>query len=406
MGSVRAGPLTSSTVASSITILPEDNDATLDILSITSLPSPEAPMLRVQYKNEGEGPVSATLAYLTEGITWQPSYTVTLEPKLKTLRLAGRATIISSLPFLDDVTVPALTLVSGSPTIVCQGQVDSLVKREEVKRGRVMRRGSPAYSATSPDRSRSRSRSRERPLGKLEGHRLAEFYHFVIKDVPFHHQRPTSVAFMEELTSVSYNEVYKIFLNRPTSDQRVVAAEHILQLPTSCAPPLPKGPVMVLAEKEGRGRQLLAQTWLESTPEFFSLQVTQRAREVRATCSLVTRRQEEEKSSQEGKRKRLDQEEYGRQSVLIVSILEGRIEVINRREEEAKVEVEYTLLGNLTSAKPECSKKVEKQGVGLNSEVKLTWVVEVPAKGSKEITFEMEVKEWRKDRVKDDLIKC
>ena len=48
-------------------------------------------------------------------------------------------------------------------------------------------------------------------MGKLEGHRLAEFYHFVIKDVPFNHQRPTSVAFMEELTSVSYKEVYKIF---------------------------------------------------------------------------------------------------------------------------------------------------------------------------------------------------
>ena len=142
---------------------------------------------------------------------------------------------------------------------------------------------------------------------------------------------------------------------------------------------------------------MLAQTWLESSPEFFTLQVTQRAREVRATCSLVTRRQEEEKSSQEGKRKRLDQEEYGRQSVLIVSSMEGRIEVINRREEEAKVEVEYTLLGNLTSAKPECSKKVEKQGVGLNSELKLTWVVEVLAKGSKEIIFEMEVKEWRRE---------
>lgn len=242
MGSTRVGPLTSSTVASSITILPEDNNAlaTLDILAITSLPSPEAPMLRVQYRNEGEGPVNASLAFLTEGITWQPSYVVTLDPKLKTLRLAGRVTIISSLPFLDDVTVPVLTLVSGSPTIVCQGQVDSLVKGEEVRRGRVMRRGSPAYSATSPDRSRSRSRSRERPLGKLEEHRLAEFYHFVIKNVPFHHQRPTSVAFMEELTSICYNEVYKILLNRPSSDQRVVAVEHILQLPTSCAPPLPK----------------------------------------------------------------------------------------------------------------------------------------------------------------------
>ena len=230
-------------------------------------------------------------------------------------------------------------------------------------------------------------------MEKLECHRLAEFYHFVVKDVPFHHQRPTSVAFMEDLTSVSYNEVYKIVLNQSSSDQRVVAAEHILELPTSCAPPLPKGPVMVLTDQVGRGRQLLAQTWLQSSPEFFSLQVTERAREVRATCSLVTRRQEEQKT-QGGERKRLKREEYGRQSVLIVSSLEGKIEVTNRKEEDARVEVEYTLQGDLTCAMPECSKMVEKQRAGMNSERKLTWVLEVPAKGSKQITFEMETKEW------------
>ena len=117
---------------------------------------------------------------------------------MKTLRLAGRATIISSFPFLDEVTVPVLTLVSGSPTIVCQGHVDSLVKGEEVRRGRVMRTSSPAYTAMGPERirSRGRSRSKERPLGKLEGHRLAEFYHFVIKDVPFSNQRPTSAVWL------------------------------------------------------------------------------------------------------------------------------------------------------------------------------------------------------------------
>jgi len=240
MGSTRVGPLTSSTVASSITILPEDNSAlaTLDILAITSLPSPEAPMLRVQYRNEGEGPVRASLAFLTEGITWQPSYVVTIEPKLKTLRLAGRVTIISSLPFLDDVTVPDLTLVSGSPTIVCQGQVDSLVKGEEIRRGRAMKRGSPAYSATSPDRSRSRSR--ERPLGKLEEHRLAEFYHFVIKDVPFHHQRPTSVAFMEELTSVCYNEFTRSSSIAPPQTRGWLLLSTSCNFPPHVLPPFPR----------------------------------------------------------------------------------------------------------------------------------------------------------------------
>ena len=74
--------------------------------------------------------------------------------------------------------------------------------------------------------------------------------------------------------------------------------------------------------------------------------------------------------------------------------MEGKIVVTNKKEDEARLEVEYTLQGNLTSANPECSKMVEKQRVGVNTEHKLTWVVEVPAKGSKQITFEMEAKEW------------
>ena len=74
--------------------------------------------------------------------------------------------------------------------------------------------------------------------------------------------------------------------------------------------------------------------------------------------------------------------------------MEGKIEVTNRKEEEARVEVEYTLQGDLTSAMPECLKMVEKQRVGMNNKRKLTWVLEVPAKGSKQIAFEMETKEW------------
>ena len=67
LGSTRVGPLTSSTVASSITLLPEDNDGQVKILSVTSLPSPDTPMLKVQYKNEGEAPARALLATSLKG---------------------------------------------------------------------------------------------------------------------------------------------------------------------------------------------------------------------------------------------------------------------------------------------------------------------------------------------------
>merc|ERR1712004_380719 len=151
----------------------------------------------------------------------------------------------------------------------------------------------------------------------------------------------------------------------------------------SCLPPIPKGPVMVLAEQEGRGRQLLAQTFLQSSPEFFSLQLTKQSSEVGAICSLVTRREEGKKVEVKRRGSRWEENELEHRSVLITSMKEGKIKVTNRKEEAAKVEVEYTMLGNLISAKPKCSKTVEMFRIGANTQRRLTWALEVPAKGRK-----------------------
>ena len=82
---------------------------------------------------------------------------------------------------------------------------------------------------------------------------------------------------------------------------------------------------MVLAEQEGRGRQLLAQTFLQSSPEFFSLQLTKQSSEVGASCSLVTRREEEKKVEVKKRGSRWEENEQEHRSVLITSMKEGKI---------------------------------------------------------------------------------
>ena len=54
----------------------------------------------------------------------------------KTLTIGGRATIVSSIQFMDDITLPLLSLVSGVPNITCIGESDPLVSNGIQQRNR------------------------------------------------------------------------------------------------------------------------------------------------------------------------------------------------------------------------------------------------------------------------------
>jgi hypothetical protein len=418
---VRVGPLTSSTVSGSIALLPIDPDS-LTISSISSVHSPESSqMLRVQYKiTKGTNdPAVANLSYLTEGITWEPSYVLIANSSTKTLRLTGRATILSNLPFLDDCSVPSLSLVSGNPSIVCKGKLDSLVSGGgHPERAMQIRENVPPPPPPPPPRLRSRSRALQRcnrddndgessleddcSAPDLSGHSVASFYHYNIKNVPFNHQLPTSMAFMEDVTNVSFMEIYKIDLEAWRADNNNVPTNHYLEFPTSCSPPLPRGPVMVLVRREQEHQEdLLAQVWLQSQPDTFSLYITE-SREVLVKLAISTVKQKILKNEEKKKSfcKYIGQciGNHSKERILLETIKSGRITMSNRKKEEVNIEIKHTLRGQLITSQPTCADTVEKQNVRLNllnPENLLTWKAVVPAEGKEEIVFEYSVKEWK-----------
>merc|ERR1719319_758219 len=88
-------------------------------------------MIKVHYKLENQDQEGkAKFSYISPGIKWTPNYLVKVNDEDKTLTIGGRATIVSSIQFLDDITLPQLSLVSGVPNISCIGESDPLVPME------------------------------------------------------------------------------------------------------------------------------------------------------------------------------------------------------------------------------------------------------------------------------------
>jgi hypothetical protein len=198
------------------------------------------------------------------------------------------------------------------------------------------------------------------------------------------------MAFMEDVTDVSFKDIYKIELEAWRADGNNVPTKHHLEFPTSCCPPLPRGPVMVLVSREDEEQQdLLAQAWLQSQPDTFSLYITE-SREVLVKFVISTTGQKIVKKEKKDK--------DSKERILLETSKSGKITVSNRKKEEVNVEIKDTLQGHLISSQPSCSDTVEKQNGQmnpLNPENLLTWKVVVAAGGKEEIAFEYSVKEWK-----------
>ena len=207
---------------------------------------------KVHYKLENqEQDGKATLSYISPGmIKWTPNYLLKINAAEKTLTIGGRATLISSIEFMDDITLPQISLVSGVPNIACMGQLDPFVSDgtppSKRMRGILRDRGN--------DRCRSRSRSRDadsRLRRKISDNsedsdedfdeeKVGEMYHFKIKNVPINFGKATSVPFMDDIMNIPYASKYCITLDNLKADDNVVPANHHYEFLMKYAPPLPR----------------------------------------------------------------------------------------------------------------------------------------------------------------------
>jgi hypothetical protein len=229
--------------------------------------------------------------------------------------------------------------------------------------------GNPEMNSKRRSRSRSSSSSGSEDVDRtlvdrsapdpsdLSGHSVASFFHYNITNVPFNHQLPTSMAFMEDVTNVSFKDIYKIYLDAWQADDTNLPTKHYLTFPTSCSPPLPRGPVMVLVRRYDEHQEdLLAQVWLESDPDVFSLYITD-SREVLVKFAISTTGQNCVKQDKIKDKK----DTYSKERILLETSKSGKITVTNRKKEEVRVQKKHNLQGQLITSHTTCSDTLEIQ---------------------------------------------
>ena len=188
----------------------------------------------------------AELSYISPGIKWTPSYLVKVNDEEKTLSVGGRATIVSSIQFMDDITLPHLSLVSGVPKIACTGEVDPFVSNGIQNRRSNGCTPIMAHEMKAPmmyaqaQMSRYNDSDTDDFDDDFDEEKVGEVYHFKIKNVPINFQKATSVPFMDDIMNIPYNSKYSIKLDKSNADNTVVPAKHHYEFLMKYAPPLPR----------------------------------------------------------------------------------------------------------------------------------------------------------------------
>ena len=191
-------------------------------------------------EQDGKG----SLSYISPGIQWTPNYLVKINTEGKILKINGRATIVSQIQFMDDITLPQLSLVSGMPNIACQGQCDPFVANRTPQRSMVqqqrMSQRQNLFGYSGADSTDPVEDNKDAEEEHFYEEKVGELYHFKIKNVPINYQKATSVPFMGDIGKVPYKESYSIKLDGAMADNEVVSAKHHFKFPLKFAPPLPR----------------------------------------------------------------------------------------------------------------------------------------------------------------------
>ena len=241
----KIGPLTPNTVNGSISVIPDDTN-----LKIYSITSENNLMIKVHYKLENQDHEGkANFSYISPGIKWTPNYLVKVSDEDKTLTIGGRATIVSSIQFLDDITLPQLSLVSGVPNISCIGESDPLVSNG-IEHQRNQHRAPQARMMKSQQQTMMFGAAQGPPQAEMDSmddsdedfdeEKVGELYHFKIKNVPVNFGKATSVPFMDDIMNIPYTNKYSITLDNTKADNKEVMAKHHFKFPMKYAPPLPR----------------------------------------------------------------------------------------------------------------------------------------------------------------------
>ena len=258
---------------------------------------------RFKRKEGGNKTPSATLSYLTRGLTWAPTYSLLLNKEKMTLQVEGNATILCDLPFFDGEPISSVSMVAGQPKVVLEQLSDPLADgsgaldfiRElantlgEDTPAVVRRRHKPKMrSAMAPrameframdaeEYSAYESNSFDQELQTEEGIKggevVEDFFHYQLESVPLKHKQPVKMPFIKECLDVKYEDVYFLDLDQRVrtmrsgeDEENSVEVKHAVSFRNPTGQPLTSGPVSVLArQKEGTESKFMVQAMMKFT---------------------------------------------------------------------------------------------------------------------------------------------
>ena len=237
---------------------------------------------RFKRKEGGSKASTATLSYLTRGLTWAPTYSLLLNKEKMTLQLEGNATILCDLPFFDGEPIGSVSMVAGQPKVVLEQLSDPLAD------------GSGALdfirelaNALGEDAPAIRSRGRRllgapmRPAEMMKGALLEEdmyavhasievnqaeegikggevvedFFHYQLESVPLQYKQPVKMPFIKECREVKYEDVYFLDLDLDLDlylgedEENSVEVKHAISFRNPTGQPLTGGPASILARQ-------------------------------------------------------------------------------------------------------------------------------------------------------------
>ena len=233
---------------------------------------------RFKRKEGGSKAPTATLSYLTRGLTWAPTYSLLLNKEKMTLQLEGNATILCDLPFFDGEPIGSVSMVAGQPKVVLEQLSDPLADGSGALD--FIRELANALGEDAPVIGSRGRRSVRAPMMKVKssyreesfysdsvevnqaeegikgGEVVEDFFHYQLESVPLQHKQPVKMPFIKECREVKYEDVYFLDLDQRVrmmksgeDEENSVEVKHAISFRNPTGQPLTGGPVSILARQ-------------------------------------------------------------------------------------------------------------------------------------------------------------
>ena len=230
---------------------------------------------RFKRKEGGSKAPTATLSYLTRGLTWAPTYSLLLNKEKMTLQLEGNATILCDLPFFDGEPIGSVSMVAGQPKVVLEQLSDPLADGSGAldfirELANALGEDAPVIGSESSDDEGEEflCSYREKSLdwdpaevnqaeeGIKGGEVVEDFFHYQLESVPLQHKQPVKMPFIKECREVKYEDVYFLDLDQRVrmmksgeDEENSVEVKHAISFRNPTGQPLTGGPVSILARQ-------------------------------------------------------------------------------------------------------------------------------------------------------------